>query len=198
MAPHPAIIAGFSYGQRVPIPHQQDDPSPTRAMKRITTTLIAAAIALVSVAAPAAAVETLEHRNASNNYRTEQLAIAEANQAALLAELRMVNGPYDNISTEFDWEVERWRPVVDMYFPQDRVEWALRIMECESRGDPNAKNPNSSASGLFQHLARLWPPRAEAAGFGDADVFDPFANIAVAAWLLENGGPSHWVCKAQR
>ena len=159
---------------------------------------MAAAIALISVAPPATAVETLEHRDASNTYRTEQLAIAEAQQAALLAELRMVNGPYDNIGTEFDWAVERWRPVVDTYFPEDRVEWALRIMECESRGDPNAKNPNSSASGLFQHLARLWPPRAEAAGFGEADVFDPFANIAVAAWLLENGGPSHWVCKAQR
>ena len=99
----------------------------------------------------------------------------------LLAELRELNGPYDNSSNEFRWEVERWRPVVDMYFPEDRVDWALRIMECESGGDPNAKNPRSSASGLFQHLARLWPARAEAAGFADSDVFDPFANIAVAA-----------------
>ncbi|MCP3993566.1 MAG: lytic transglycosylase domain-containing protein [bacterium] len=167
-------------------------------MRRITTSLIAAAIALTSMASPAAAAETLELHDALSTYRAEQAAIAEAKQEALLAELRIVNGPYDNITTEFDWAVERWRPVVDMYFPEDRVDWALRIMECESRGDPNAKNPNSSASGLFQHLARLWSPRAEAAGFGDADVFDPFANIAVAAWLLENGGPSHWVCKARR
>lgn len=159
---------------------------------------MAIAIALTSLATPAAAVETLELRDALTTYRTEQQAIAEAKQEALLADLRAVNGPYDNITTEFDWAVERWRPIVDMYFPEDRVDWALRIMECESRGDPDAKNPTSSASGLFQHLARLWPPRAEAAGFGDADVFDPFANIAVAAWLLENGGPSHWVCKASR
>ena len=167
-------------------------------MRRITTTLIAAAIVLGSLAAPAAAVETHELRDALSTYRAEQLAQAEAKQEALLAELRLVNGPYDNVGDEFAWEVERWRPVVDMYFPEDRIDWALRIMECESRGDPNAKNPNSSASGLFQHLARLWPDRAKAAGFGDEDVFDPFANIAVAAWLLENGGPSHWVCKARK
>jgi len=166
-------------------------------MKRITITAVAATIAITTLAAPAAAIETVEFREALETYRSEQTAIAEAQQEELLAELRELNGPYDNATGEFPWEVERWRPVVDMYFPEDRVDWALRIMECESRGLPDAKNPNSSASGLFQHLARLWPERAAAAGFADADVFDPFANIAVAAWLLENGGPSHWVCKAR-
>jgi hypothetical protein len=167
-------------------------------MRKSTTTLVAAVIAFASVATPAAAVETIDLREARDAYRTEQLAIAEAAQEVLLAELRELNGPYDNVTSRYSWDVERWRPVVDTYFPEDRVEWALRIMECESRGDPNAKNPNSSASGLFQHLARLWPPRAEAAGWAGADVFDPFANIAVAAWLLENGGTSHWECKARR
>ena len=167
-------------------------------MKRTTITLIAAAIIFATMATPAAAIETLELRQAHDAYRAELAAAAEAEQAELLAELRSINGPYDNSNDEFRWEVERWRPVVDMYFPEDRVDWALRIMECESRGDPEAKNPNSSASGLFQHLARLWPDRAQAAGFGDSDVFEPFANIAVAAWLLENGGPSHWVCKARK
>ena len=167
-------------------------------MKRIITIMSATLVAITALAGPAAAVETPELSQARSNYLTEQAAIAEAEQQQLLAELRRINGPYDNANTEFRWEVERWRPVVDLYFPEDRVDWALRIMECESKGKPDAKNPNSSASGLFQHLARLWPPRAEAAGFAGADVFDPFANIAVAAWLLENGGPSHWVCKAAK
>ncbi len=192
------MIAGFSIGHCVPFSFLKLTPSQTRAMKRITITLIAAAISVATMATPAAGIETLELREAHDAYRSELTAIAEAKQEALLAELRAVNGPYDNVTDEFRWEVERWRPVVDMYFPDDRVDWALRIMECESRGEPDAKNPNSSASGLFQHLARLWPDRAEAAGFGDSDVFEPFANIAVAAWLLENGGPSHWVCKARR
>ena len=167
-------------------------------MKRLIIILAATLITMTAAAGPAAAVETPELRQARSAYLNERAAIAEAEQELLLAELREVNGPYDNITNEFRWAVERWRPVVDMYFPEDRVDWALRIMECESKGKPDAKNPTSSASGLFQHLARLWPPRAEAAGFADADVFDPFANIAVAAWLLENGGPSHWVCKAPK
>ncbi len=166
--------------------------------KRITTSFIAIVMALVSLAAPAAAVETAELSAARDAYRLSQLEIAEQQQELMLAELREVNGPYKNVRDEFSWAVERWRPVVDMYFPEDRIDWALRIMACESHGDPQADNPNSSASGLFQHLARLWPERATAAGWQDADVFDPFANIAVAAWLLENGGTSHWVCKARR
>jgi len=167
-------------------------------MKRTITITVAMLIAMTALAGPASAVETPELSQARTSYLNEQAAIAEAQQEMLLAELRELNGPYDNVTNEFRWNVERWRPVVDMFFPADRVEWALRIMECESKGKPDAKNPTSSASGLFQHLARLWPPRAEAAGFAGADVFDPFANIAVAAWLLENGGPSHWVCKAAK
>ena len=65
-----------------------------RAMNRSTkTTLIATAIAFTSMATPAAAVETVELRQARDNYRSEQLAIAEAEQEVLLAELRKINGP---------------------------------------------------------------------------------------------------------
>lgn len=72
----------------------------------------------------------------------------------------------------------------------------MRVMACESGGNPLAKNPRSSASGLFQHLARLWPERSVKAGWPGADIFDPEANIAVAAWLYYyGGGPGHWVCK---
>ena len=164
--------------------------------RRITTTLIA--VALIALATPVAATEPSELADALNSYRLTQLQMGEQRQEQTLAELRLANGPYDNASAEFTWAVERWRPVADMYFEDDRIDWALRIMECESHGDPLAKNPNSSASGLFQHLASLWSERTAAAGWDDADVFDPFANIAVAAWLLDNGGSSHWVCKAQR
>ncbi|MGA9595203.1 MAG: hypothetical protein WBV06_03540 [Acidimicrobiia bacterium] len=164
-------------------------------MRRITITFLALAIALIAVAPPALAIETLEMSSAREAYLTSQ---AEASQAETLAALVQINGPYDNATGRFPWEVERWRPVVALYFPEDRVEWALRIIECESHGDPNAKNPHSSASGLFQHLARLWPGRAARAGFAGADVFDGYANIAVAAWLLEHGGTSNWVCKARR
>ncbi|HEY5652241.1 MAG TPA: transglycosylase SLT domain-containing protein [Acidimicrobiia bacterium] len=89
--------------------------------------------------------------------------------------------------------VETWRPLVEAYFPPSDVARALRVIGCESSGDPDAKNPRSSASGLFQHLARFWSERSVKAGLAGADIFDPEANAAVAAWLVyEGGGWSHW------
>jgi hypothetical protein len=164
-------------------------------LKHLIAAGVVATASLLPISA-ASAVETPEFAEAVNTYRLTRLKEAELRQEQLLAELRLVNGPYDNISGKFAWAVERWRPVVAIYFPEDRIDWALRIIECESHGDPLAKNPTSTASGLFQHLASLWDERAIAAGWEDADVFDPFANIAVAAWLLDTGGPGHWVCKA--
>lgn len=90
-------------------------------------------------------------------------------------------------------DVEVWRPLVEAHFAPDDVARALAVISCESSGDPNAKNPKSSASGLFQHLGRFWPERSVKAGLAGADIFDPSANVAVAAWLVyEGGGWSHW------
>ncbi|MEA2002813.1 MAG: transglycosylase SLT domain-containing protein [Actinomycetota bacterium] len=166
-----------------------------RPRNRAITVLLSVAILATLLAAPAAADEPAELAEARAAYRLTLQQASELEQQQRLAELRRVNGPYDNTGSEFAWIVERWRPVVDLYFPADMVDWALRIIDCESGGDPVAKNPNSTASGLFQHLASLWSDRASAAEWEDADVFDPFANIAVAAWLLDNGGTGHWVCK---
>lgn len=89
--------------------------------------------------------------------------------------------------------VEDWRPLVEHFFEDRHVDKALRVMRCESGGDPNAKNPHSTASGLFQHLGSLWTKRAVQAGFAGADVFDPIANVGAAAWLVyEGGGWGHW------
>lgn len=89
--------------------------------------------------------------------------------------------------------VERWRPLVGRYFRPEDVDRALAVIRCESGGNPRAANPHSSARGLFQHLARLWPKRAADAGRSGADIFDPDDNVAVAAWLVYHGGGwSHW------
>ena len=89
--------------------------------------------------------------------------------------------------------LDRWRPLVAEYFEAEDVELALSVIGCESHGDPAAANPSSSARGLFQHLASLWPERAASAGRPGADILDPEDNIAVAAWLVYRGGGwSHW------
>lgn len=91
--------------------------------------------------------------------------------------------------------VEQWRPLVSAYFATEQVDRAMRVMACESGGNPSAKNPRSSASGLFQHLARYWPSRSAKAGWAGASIWDPTANVAVAAWLWRTGGWGHWECK---
>lgn len=90
-----------------------------------------------------------------------------------------------------DDPVERWRPLVEEHFAPPDVDLALRVIGCESDGIPTAKNPRSSASGLFQHLGRFWPERSAAAGWAGSSIFDPEANVAVAAWLRQDGW-HHW------
>ena len=91
--------------------------------------------------------------------------------------------------------VEQWRSLVAAYFDASRVDQALSIIQCESLGDPSAYNPYSGASGLFQFLPGTWAVTSTKAGFGDADVFDPEANVAAAAWLAsyyEASGRNPW------
>ena len=97
--------------------------------------------------------------------------------------------------------VEQWRGLVQTYWPAELVEWALRIIDCESHGNPSARNPISSAAGLFQFLRSTWDNGpAPALGLGSYDsgaVYDPESNIRAAAWLYANwGGKSQWSCRA--
>lgn len=88
---------------------------------------------------------------------------------------------------------EDWRQLVALFFEPEHVDRAVRVITCESGGDPDAKNPSSSASGLFQHLGSLWGDRIVKAGWEGADIWDPVANVGVAAWLVyEGGGWGHW------
>lgn len=91
--------------------------------------------------------------------------------------------------------VEQWRGLVSQFFPSNRVEEALRILDCESNGDPDALNPYSGAAGLYQFLPSTWASTAPKAGYGGSSVFDPEANIAAAAWLAnhyEDLGMYYW------
>lgn len=95
--------------------------------------------------------------------------------------------------------VARWCPLVVKHFTGEWTHWALHVMACESRGDPNIKSRRSSATGLFQHLARYWPNRAARAGWEGYPRTHAEANIAVSAWLFNDGaGRSHWKCKSSK
>jgi len=97
--------------------------------------------------------------------------------------------------------VERWRPLVERYFPEEWVAEALSIIACESNGDPFITSQRSSAAGLFQFISGTWEHASEQAGFGGSSALVPEANVAAAAWLVEDSlsaGRSawaHWTCR---
>lgn len=80
-------------------------------------------------------------------------------------------------SRAIDPGVEQWRGLVATYFPAGEVDRALCIMGYESGGNPNAKNPRSSARGLMQILASLWAPHF---GVSYEALYDPETNMGIA------------------
>lgn len=68
-----------------------------------------------------------------------------------------------------------WADLINQYpWPADT---AYRIMMCESRGDANAYNPRSGATGLFQILN---------------GPFDPHENVALAFRMWQSRGWQPW------
>jgi transglycosylase-like protein with SLT domain len=92
--------------------------------------------------------------------------------------------------------VEEWRSLVSAYFAPEDVDLALRVISCESGGDPNAQNRSSGAAGLFQQIPRYWEARAASAGMPGASIFDPIANVAASAYLAYTEGWGHWAASA--
>jgi hypothetical protein len=91
---------------------------------------------------------------------------------------------------EQGFTAEDWRGLVTAVFgdPQwqlgDEIDNAIRIIDCESNGDPWAFNAGGPVAGLFQHRTTYWDGRSEAAGVGGHSPYDPRANATVAAYLV--------------
>lgn len=75
---------------------------------------------------------------------------------------------------------------------------ANAIAMCESRMDPLAKNPHSTAKGVFQFLDGTW------AYYGvkkwgtleGRDVLDFEDNVELGTWVIANFGTSDWLASA--
>lgn len=81
------------------------------------------------------------------------------------------------------------------YFNAADVNHALCILALESKGNPNALNPRSSAAGLFQFLRGTWdsvPSSVTGGSYDSGQVYNPEANTRAAAWLAYNVGWSQW------
>lgn len=67
----------------------------------------------------------------------------------------------------------------------------LRVAQCESVLDPNAVNPASGVSGLFQFMPGTWATTP----YANEDIFDPVANANAAAWMWSVGRRNEWHCQ---
>jgi len=70
---------------------------------------------------------------------------------------------------------------------------ALAVASCESGFNPGAKNPSSSASGVFQFLSSTWATTSYA-GYSP---FNAWANVQAAYQVFQRDGYSwrEWVCQ---
>lgn len=87
------------------------------------------------------------------------------------------------------------RPSTDCYgalhhFPGDRAT-ARQIIHRESRNNPRAQNPRSTAAGCFQ-LLRMHAWRFDAVGCSWAQRYQPVCNVKAAAHLYRAAGWSPW------
>ncbi len=70
---------------------------------------------------------------------------------------------------------------------------AVAVATCESGLNPNAINPSSSASGLFQFLPSTW----RTTSYAGYSPFNAWANIQAAHQVFQRDGNSwrEWVCQ---
>ena len=65
------------------------------------------------------------------------------------------------------------------------------IAKCESGFNPDAKNPNSSAAGLFQIIEGTATYISEKTGLPN-DRYDKDTNMEMAWWLYQQEGLAPW------
>lgn len=84
--------------------------------------------------------------------------------------------------------VERWGPLVSVYFDSEDIERVLCLIGHESGGNPWAENPTSGAAGLMQ----VMPFWAGNFGMSVSSLFDPALNLQVASWIYDDQGWNAW------
>lgn len=104
---------------------------------------------------------------------------------ARLREAKRVLAETKRYSSLYGPAVGRWvRLARREGFGWSQLPTAMSVIHRESRGDPRAKNPASTASGLFQFLSSWW--------LGKWDPFDPVKSMHHAEKAVRAVGWSPW------
>lgn len=100
----------------------------------------------------------------------------------------------------YSGSAEQWRSLLSGYWTGAELDFALCVVEGESRGDPGAKNPRSTAAGLWQFLRSTWDTVAAAVGgpsYDSGAPYDPHIATEYAYWLQTTDGWYHWNAAAR-
>ena len=91
-------------------------------------------------------------------------------------------------------EVERIKKIIITTAFQNSIPSGLflKIAECESQLNPKAKNPTSTASGIFQFLKSTWDKTIMELG-RELSVFNPVHKTEAAAYLFKKEGTKPWL-----
>lgn len=95
---------------------------------------------------------------------------------------------------QIDWRDGEWqvrqliRCAADRWRVPGGASMALYVADRESEFLPKAYNGYSGARGIFQHLSRYWPGRADTFGFGGWSAFNARANIMVTMRMVHRQG----------
>jgi len=85
-----------------------------------------------------------------------------------------------------------WDATIAAHFPAEQTDKACSVMMCESRGNPTAENPRSSASGLWQFLSSTWESTTGTPA--PASSYSADVQTAAAASLWRSSGWRPWSC----
>jgi len=86
-----------------------------------------------------------------------------------------------------------WSNLIQDHFESKDHETAYRVIGCESWGIPTAKNPTSTAKGLWQFIDKTWT-WVESKLKIKGSAFDPHLSTHYASFLVYNTeqGWGHW------